>query len=95
MELRDTIAAIATPPGRGGIGVLRVSGPRAPAIAAALLGAVPRPRQATHAAFRDADGHTLDDGLALFVPDDKSVTGEPVPRPPTRAGLTESAVIHC
>ena len=58
--------------------MIRVSGPRAPAIAAALLGVVPQPRHATHAAFRDADGHTLDDGLALFFPDDKSFTGEPV-----------------
>ncbi len=78
MHLQDTIAAIATPPGRGGIGIIRVSGPRVPDIARALLGRLPNARHATHALFRDADGATLDDGLALFFPDQNSFTGEPV-----------------
>ena len=53
---RDTIAALATPPGRGGIGVIRVSGPLAPSIAREILGEVPRPRRAVIRPFRDADG---------------------------------------
>jgi tRNA modification GTPase len=75
---RDTIAAIATPSGRGGIGVVRVSGPAAPAIAKAVLGLVPGPRHATHAVFRDAGGEALDDGIALYFPSPDSYTGESV-----------------
>jgi tRNA modification GTPase len=74
----DTIAAIATPPGHGGIGIVRVSGPAAPAIAEALLGRLPPPRYATRARFRDADGAALDDGLALYFPAPHSYTGEQV-----------------
>ena len=74
----DTIAAIATPPGRGGIGVVRVSGPRAKAIAAAVLGEVPSPRHAALARFRAADGGAIDEGLALFFPAPRSYTGEDV-----------------
>ncbi|HJS78868.1 MAG TPA: tRNA uridine-5-carboxymethylaminomethyl(34) synthesis GTPase MnmE [Burkholderiales bacterium] len=75
---RDTIAAIATPAGRGGIGVVRLSGPRAPAIARSILGRVPEPRQATHAIFRDGRGEALDEGIALYFPEPHSYTGEPV-----------------
>ena len=75
---RDTIAAIATPAGRGGIGVVRLSGPRAPAIARSILGRVPEPRHATHAIFRDARGEALDEGIALYFPEPHSYTGEPV-----------------
>jgi tRNA modification GTPase len=75
---RDTIAAVATPPGRGGIGVVRVSGPRVAEIARALLGRLPKPRHATFAAFRDARGETIDRGLALFFPAPRSYTGEAV-----------------
>jgi tRNA modification GTPase len=74
----DTIAAIATAPGRGGVGIVRVSGPRAPAIAAALLGDCPPPRHARYTAFRDAGGEALDSGLALFFPAPHSFTGEDV-----------------
>lgn len=74
----DTIAALATPPGRGGIGVLRVSGPLAATIAREMLGEVPRPRRAVLRAFRDADGRPLDDGLALFFIAPASFTGEDV-----------------
>jgi len=74
----STIAAIATPPGRGGIGIVRVSGPQASRIAAALLGGVPAPRHATHAAFRDDEGHPIDRGLALYFPAPHSYTGEDV-----------------
>ena len=75
---RDTIAAIATPTGRGGIGVVRVSGALVPRIAAALLGALPRPRHATFGAFRDPHGEIIDEGLALHFPAPHSYTGEPV-----------------
>jgi tRNA modification GTPase len=74
----DTIAAIATPPGRGGIGVVRISGPAARAIAQAVLGQVPAPRRAQHRPFRGADGRAIDSGLALFFPAPHSFTGEDV-----------------
>ncbi|MDH5221967.1 MAG: tRNA uridine-5-carboxymethylaminomethyl(34) synthesis GTPase MnmE, partial [Betaproteobacteria bacterium] len=74
----DTIAAVATPPGLGGIGVVRVSGPEAPAIARRLLGRVPPARQATLATARDACGGPIDQGIALFFPAPHSYTGEPV-----------------
>jgi tRNA modification GTPase len=75
---RDTIAAIATPAGRGGIGVVRVSGPLVPRIAAAVLGSLPLPRLATFSAFRDRHGEVIDEGLALHFPAPHSYTGEPV-----------------
>jgi len=75
---RDTIAAIATPAGRGGIGVIRVSGPAVARIAAAVFGRLPEPRRATFGAFRDQHGDTVDEGLALYFPAPHSYTGEPV-----------------
>ena len=72
----DTIAAIATPPGRGALGIVRVSGPQAPEIARRLLGRVPAPRIASYGPARDAAGEVLDDGLALFFPAPHSYTGE-------------------
>lgn len=74
----DTIAAIATPAGRGGIGIVRVSGPAVPAMATALFGAVPAPRQARLRSFADAAGAQLDTGLVLFFPAPHSFTGEDV-----------------
>jgi tRNA modification GTPase len=74
----DTIVAAATPPGRGGIGIVRVSGPAAQSIAAAVLGTLPPPRRAVFAAFRDAEHQSLDAGLALFFPRPHSYTGEDV-----------------
>lgn len=74
----DTIAAIATPAGRGGIGVVRVSGPLAKDVAAGILGALPNARHATLGAFRDARGDAIDQGLALFFPAPHSYTGEDV-----------------
>lgn len=73
-----TIAAIATPPGRGGIGVVRVSGSRVPDIARALLGVLPEPRKATLATARNASGDRLDRGIALYFPAPRSYTGEHV-----------------
>jgi tRNA modification GTPase len=78
VTLPDTIVAIASPAGRGAVGVIRVSGPQVPAIAAALLGATPPPRLAQLAAFKDRDGATLDRGLALYFPAPASFTGEDV-----------------
>ncbi|HET9577537.1 MAG TPA: tRNA uridine-5-carboxymethylaminomethyl(34) synthesis GTPase MnmE, partial [Usitatibacter sp.] len=74
----ETIAAIATPPGRGGIGVVRISGPRAAAIAAAVVGRVPEPRAATFARFRAEGDAPIDEGIALYFPAPRSYTGEDV-----------------
>jgi tRNA modification GTPase len=74
-----TIFALATAPGRAGIAVLRLSGPEARAALEAVAGAVPAPRRAARARFRDpASGEAIDDGLALFFPGPRSVTGEDV-----------------
>ena len=74
----DPIAAIATAPGRGGIGVVRVSGRSLVPLARALLGKVPAARRAIRAAFLDARGAAIDDGLALYFPAPHSYTGEEV-----------------
>jgi tRNA modification GTPase len=76
--VRDTIAAIATAAGAAGVGIVRLSGPRARAIAEALTGATLRPRHAHHVRFLDADGAALDDGLALWFQAPRSYTGEDV-----------------
>ncbi len=76
----DTIAAIATPPGRGGVGIIRISGPQAHAIAQALLQReknLPL-RQALFAVFRDEDGSAIDEGLLLAFQSPRSFTGEDV-----------------
>src|SRR5688500_7852272 len=70
---RETIAAVATPPGRGGIGVVRVSGPAVKKIAAALLEKVPEPRRAIFARFLD-----IDEGVAVYYAAPHSYTGEDV-----------------
>ena len=59
---RDTIAAVATPPGKGGIGIVRVSGSDSESIARRILGKLPRPRYATRADFRDETGVIVDTG---------------------------------
>src|ERR1700761_8074836 len=74
----DTIVAAATAPGRGGVGVVRVSGPKVPEIAAVILGELPAPRRATFARFLDAHQEPIDAGLALFFPAPHSYTGEHV-----------------
>jgi tRNA modification GTPase len=74
----DPIAAIATAPGHGGIGVVRVSGKKLSPLAQALLGKVPAPRQALRASFLDAKGVAIDDGLALYFSAPHSYTGEEV-----------------
>jgi len=78
MTHTETIVAAATPPGRGGIGIVRLSGPKVPEIAAVMLGEVPSPRHATFARFLDARKEPIDAGLALFFPAPASYTGEHV-----------------
>lgn len=75
---RETIVAAATPPGHGGIAIVRLSGPAVPDMAVALLGALPSPRVATHASFRAHDQRAIDTGLALYFPSPHSYTGEHV-----------------
>jgi tRNA modification GTPase len=80
-NVNDPIVAVATARGRGGIGIVRVSGPRIDAIVRALLGERADklvPRQALHAPFLDADGRALDDGIALLFRAPHSYTGEDV-----------------
>jgi tRNA modification GTPase len=78
MTRTDTIVAAATPPGRGGVGIVRISGPRTPELAAVILGELPEARRATFGRFLDAHGEPLDAGLALFFPAPHSYTGEHV-----------------
>ena len=78
LTTRDTIAAIATPPGRGGVGIVRVSGPLVKSITQAALGYVPPARYAEYLPFLDADGVSIDNGIALFFPAPHSFTGEDV-----------------
>jgi tRNA modification GTPase len=74
----DTIAAIASAAGRGAVGVIRVSGPRVPQIAIGILGALPAPRRARLSSFLDAQGRSVDEGIALYFPAPASYTGEHV-----------------
>ncbi|TXI47365.1 MAG: tRNA uridine-5-carboxymethylaminomethyl(34) synthesis GTPase MnmE [Lysobacter sp.] len=78
MHEQDTIAAIATAAGSGGVGVVRISGPSAHAIAHALCGKRLKPRYAHYARFRDERGETIDDGIALYFRAPASYTGEDV-----------------
>ena len=75
---KGTIAAIATAPGRGGVGVIRISGSNLLPFAFALTGKTPRPRYATLADFKATDGSTIDTGLLLYFPNPHSFTGEDV-----------------
>jgi tRNA modification GTPase len=74
----DTIAAIATPPGAGGVGIVRVSGPIAKTIAKSLIGKLPKPRVFHFSTFSDAEGKPLDRGLSVFFAAPHSFTGEDV-----------------
>ena len=77
-KLPDTIAAIATASGAGGIGVVRVSGPAVQLIAAQVLGSCPAPRHASYLDFKQANGDLIDCGIAIFYPNPHSYTGEDV-----------------
>jgi len=74
----DTIAAIATAPGQAGVGIVRVSGPKAAGIARQMLGYEPRPRYAHYGPFRDQQGRLIDEGIGLYFPNPNSFTGEDV-----------------
>lgn len=63
----DTITAQATAPGRGGVGIVRISGPKAKDIASALVPSVLTPRLATYTPFVDANNDVIDQGIALFL----------------------------
>ncbi len=74
----DTIAALATPPGRGGVGIVRISGNKVTSIAKTLLGHLPEARHAYYGGFHDQQGIQIDQGIALYFPNPHSFTGEDV-----------------
>jgi tRNA modification GTPase len=74
----DTIVAVATAPGRGGVGVVRISGKKSAEIVTAICGKLPSPRYAKFTHFRDADNGVIDEGIALYFPGPASFTGEDV-----------------
>lgn len=74
----STIAAVATAPGRGGVGIIRVSGPKSATIAHTILGFTPKPRYAHHCSFKSSNNEILDEGIALYFPGPNSFTGEDV-----------------
>lgn len=74
----DTITAQATAPGRGGVAIVRVSGSQVKKIMFDMLGSELKPRQAQYLPFRDEEGETLDEGIAIFFPRPHSFTGEDV-----------------
>ncbi|WP_127959588.1 tRNA uridine-5-carboxymethylaminomethyl(34) synthesis GTPase MnmE [Serratia microhaemolytica] len=78
MNCTDTIAAIATAPGRGGIGIVRISGYQAKQVAQQVLGKLPKPRYAEYLPFHDSQGSVLDQGIVLWFPAPHSFTGEDV-----------------
>jgi len=75
---QDTIAAIATAPGRGGVGIVRISGSKVAEISQAILGSLPKPRYAKYGNFLTADKQPIDQGIALYFPNPHSFTGEDV-----------------
>ena len=77
-ETIETIVAIATPPGKGGVGVIRLSGPQALALGKAMSGRDLPERQAVFAHFKDAQQQTVDSGLAIYFKAPKSFTGEDI-----------------
>ena len=77
-NLTQTIAAIATASGAGGIGVVRISGPLSKTIASEILGHCPTPRYAAYLDFKQANGDLIDRGIAIFYPNPHSYTGEDV-----------------
>lgn len=78
MYAQETIVAVATAPGQGGVGIVRVSGPLSQTIARVLCGACPVPRHAQFTPFKNQAGELLDEGIALFFPGPNSFTGEDV-----------------
>jgi len=78
IETIDTIAAVATPPGKGGVGIIRVSGPLATTIAKNILGHIPQPRRAEYLPFHDQNQTIIDTGIVLYFQAPNSFTGEDV-----------------
>ncbi len=78
MKCQEIIVAIATPPGKGGIGVVRISGKNLKTLAKAILGFIPKQRYAHHSKFYDVDGTIIDQGIALYYVSPHSYTGEDV-----------------
>ncbi|WP_434930820.1 tRNA uridine-5-carboxymethylaminomethyl(34) synthesis GTPase MnmE [Shewanella sp. HL-SH5] len=74
----DTIVAQATAPGRGGVGIIRVSGDLASKVATAIIGHIPKTRYAEYCDFNSSDGLVIDQGIALFFKGPNSFTGEDV-----------------
>lgn len=74
----DTIAALATAPGRAGVGIIRISGPDTKKVAQAILRKLPKPRYAEYLPFFDSEARVLDQGIALYFPGPNSFTGEDV-----------------
>jgi len=93
MSESETIAAIATPPGRGGVCIIRASGPQSQAIARAVTGKVPQPRYASFCRFKDKQGQLIDEGLALYFPAPHSFTGEDVLELHGHGGIVVSDMI--
>lgn len=89
----DTIVASATPPGTGGIGIVRISGSQAERIARAMLGSLPEPRTATYRRFSDGHGRQIDAGVALYFPRPTSFTGESVVELQGHGGPTVIAML--
>lgn len=78
MSEQDTIVAIATPPGHGSVGIVRLSGAKVPAIAEAMLGSCPKPRHAWFTEFHDQRKNIIDQGIALYFQAPNSFTGDDV-----------------
>jgi tRNA modification GTPase len=93
MSETDTIAAIATPRGRGGVCIIRVSGSLCHSIAEAVLGKLPKPRYATFSKFIDAELQLIDEGLALYFPAPNSYTGEDILELQGHGGVVVSDMI--
>lgn len=98
--IRDTIVAAATPRGKGGVGIIRISGAEAESIAEKIIGQLPKPRMATAATFLDADKSPIDSGLVVYFPEPNSFTGESVVElhghggPVVMAMLLQVAIAH-
>ena len=75
---QETIVALSTPPGKGGVGIVRVSGPAVEKISEEILGSLPKPRQAEYLSFKESNGSTIDKGLAIRFKAPNSFTGEDV-----------------
>ena len=97
LYFKDTIAAIATASGAGGIGVVRVSGPLAPTIATQILGHCPAPRYAAYLDFKSNNNELIDRGIAIFYPNPHSYTGEDVLELQAHGGtaLMQILLAHC